>query len=125
MEYRYLGFIFSGALTGVTIGDYPRSEKGVRLAQKIQVGPCIPREYSDKRLKFAQLLGQLGVSLARYGYEYRCNATLSVPSAFAPCDDPGLGAPACLVGTLADPSSEHHAPGAWAVVAVLPPPPPR
>ena len=39
------------------------SAKGVRLAQKMQVGPCIPGEYSYKRLKLAQLLGQLSIFL--------------------------------------------------------------
>ena len=38
-------------------------EQGVRLAQKMQVGPRIPGEYSYKGLKLAQLLGQLGVFL--------------------------------------------------------------
>jgi hypothetical protein len=39
-----------------------RREKVVRLAQKIPVGPCTPSlwEYSYKRLKLVQLLGQLG-----------------------------------------------------------------
>ena len=46
----------------------PASEKGARLAQKMQVGPCVPvgiqlhlRLY--KRLKSVQLLGQPGVFL--------------------------------------------------------------
>jgi hypothetical protein len=41
-----------------------QSEKCVTLPQKMQVGPCIHMgvgEYSYKRLKLAQLLGQLGV----------------------------------------------------------------
>ena len=40
------------------------SAKSVRLAQNMQVGPCIPGEYSYKRLKLAQLLGKLGVFFA-------------------------------------------------------------
>ena len=40
------------------------SEKGVRLAQKMQVGHAFLWEYGDKRLKLAQLLGQFGVFLA-------------------------------------------------------------
>ena len=40
------------------------SGKGVRLAQKMQVGHAFLWEYSDKRLKLAQLLGRLGVFLA-------------------------------------------------------------
>jgi hypothetical protein len=43
------------------------SEKGVGLAQKMQVGPCIPWEYSYKRLQLAQLLGKLGVLLTPAG----------------------------------------------------------
>ena len=41
----------------------PSSEKGVRLAQKMQAGPAAHAfswEYSYKSLKLAQLLGQLG-----------------------------------------------------------------
>jgi hypothetical protein len=38
-------------------------EKGVRLAQKMQAGPCIPVGEQLERLKLAQLLGQLGVFL--------------------------------------------------------------
>ena len=42
----------------------PASEKGIRVAQKMQVGPCIPRwKHRCKRMKPAQLLGQLGVFL--------------------------------------------------------------
>ena len=41
-------------------------EKGVRLAQKTQVGHAFLWGYSSKRLQLAQLLGQLGVFLA-YG----------------------------------------------------------
>jgi hypothetical protein len=39
------------------------SEKGVRLAQKVQVGHAFLWEYSYKTLELAQLLGQLGVIL--------------------------------------------------------------
>ena len=41
----------------------PWSEKGVRLAQKMKIGPRIPVEYSYKKVKLAQLLGQLGIFL--------------------------------------------------------------
>ena len=41
----------------------PWSEKGVRLAQKMRVGPRIPVGVQLKRLELAQLLGQLGVFL--------------------------------------------------------------
>jgi hypothetical protein len=39
------------------------SEKGVRLAQKMQVGRALLWEYGYTRLKLAQLLGQLDVFL--------------------------------------------------------------
>jgi hypothetical protein len=42
------------------------SEKGVRLAQKMQVGPYIHVGVQLERLKLAQLLGQLGVFLTLY-----------------------------------------------------------
>jgi hypothetical protein len=35
------------------------SENGVRLAQNMQVGPCIPVEMQLQRLELAQLLGRL------------------------------------------------------------------
>ena len=44
------------------------SENDVRLAQQMQVGPCVPEwGYSYNRLKLAQLLGQLGVFLTPVG----------------------------------------------------------
>jgi hypothetical protein len=39
------------------------SEKGVRLAQNMQAGPCIPVGTQVKRLELAQLLGRHGVFL--------------------------------------------------------------
>ena len=43
------------------------SEKGVRLAQNMQVGHAFLWECSYKRLRLAQLLGQLGVFLTLAG----------------------------------------------------------
>ena len=51
------------------------SERGVRLARNMQVGPCIPVgnwEYSYKGLKLAQLLGQLGVFLTEVIFSIPC-----------------------------------------------------
>jgi hypothetical protein len=45
------------------------SEQGVRLAQKMQVGPCIPVGVQLKKLKLAQLLGQL------HGVFLTCSST--------------------------------------------------
>ena len=42
-----------------------QSEKGVRLAQRYKLAHAFLWEYSYKRLKLAQLLGQLGFSLAQ------------------------------------------------------------
>jgi len=48
---------------GVLWGPGAPSEKGVRLTQKMEVGPCIPVGIQLERRKMAQLLGQLGVFL--------------------------------------------------------------
>ena len=45
------------------VGPGTPSEKGVRLTQKMEVGPCIPVGIQLERRKMAQLLGQLGVFL--------------------------------------------------------------
>ena len=60
------GILSRDAISG---GGASWSERGVRLAQKMQVGPCIPvgntsnTAVTCKRLKLAQVLGQLGVFL--------------------------------------------------------------
>ena len=44
--------------------SFPASEQGVRLVQNVQVGPyAFLWEYRYRRLKLAQLLGQLGIFL--------------------------------------------------------------
>jgi hypothetical protein len=47
------------------LGNTDRTtEQGVRLAQNMLVGPCIPVGIQlEERLKLAQLLGQLGIFL--------------------------------------------------------------
>ena len=55
-------------------------EKGIRLAWKMQVGPCIAvaiQLYSCKRLKLAQLLGQLKSS---FSFVELCAATRDFPA---------------------------------------------
>jgi hypothetical protein len=59
-------------MTWVTICD--PSEKGVRLAQKMQFGPRIPVGKQLERLKLARLLGQLGVLLIPVWYPAAGNA---------------------------------------------------
>ena len=60
----------AGAVAGGGAG-VTYSEKGGKLAQQMQVGPCMGTAL--KRLELAQLLGQLGVSLARGPH---CHSTL-------------------------------------------------
>jgi hypothetical protein len=48
-------------LRDARLGDW--SEKAVRLAQRCKLAHAFLREYNYKRLKLAQLLGQLGVFL--------------------------------------------------------------
>ena len=59
------------------------SEKGVRLAQKIHVDPCIPvgvQACSYKRMELAQLLGQLGIFLTWSGSDTRCAPSAARPT---------------------------------------------
>jgi hypothetical protein len=69
----------TGSPTATATSSTRWSEKAVRLAQKMHIDPCIPVgnwECSYKRLKLAQLLGQLGVFLT-------CRATGSNATAWS------------------------------------------
>jgi hypothetical protein len=56
--------------------------------------------YLDSFISHGADRAKLVAGFPWYGYEYRCNTSLQVPSPFKSCDDPGLGTPACVVGTL-------------------------
>jgi GH18 family chitinase len=56
-----------------------------------------------------------------YGYEYRCNSSLTPNSSGTPipCKVPGLGSPRCLTGTRVDPLVEYLGVSTWAMEAML------
>ena len=63
----------------------------------------------------------LVLGLGWYGYEYRCNSSLTPTSSStsAPCKVSGLGSPRCLTGTRANPLVEYLGVSAWAMEAML------